>query len=82
MSGYCRKSMETLREKGGREHRIQTKKKWDKTISIPVDVLPKDDKSLYYIAFHNLVCQAYLGVVEVGSTRSMARQQGIFLPIG
>ena len=24
------------------EHRIQTKKKWDKTISIPVDVLPKE----------------------------------------
>ena len=24
------------------EHRIQTKKKWDKTISVPVDVLPEE----------------------------------------
>lgn len=24
------------------ERRIQTKKKWDKTISIPVDILPKE----------------------------------------
>ena len=24
------------------EHRIQTKEKWDKTISVPVDVLPEE----------------------------------------
>jgi hypothetical protein len=24
------------------EHRIQTKEKWDKTISVPVDILPEE----------------------------------------
>jgi YgiT-type zinc finger domain-containing protein len=38
----CREKYLTAKVAKEIEHRIKTKEKWDKTISVPVDVLPEE----------------------------------------